>query len=99
MTFWSPLFRLAALSLLLSAAVDLVAVDLLGALWQDRATVQSELQGSCAQDDCFCCSGTVTPVLPPVVLALHVMITFTEQTVNVFAPSPSLPPHFRPPRA
>jgi hypothetical protein len=98
MTAWSKLFRLAALCLLLSAAVDLVAVDMLGAFWQDKATVQSELQGSCSQDDCFCCSPTAIPAIH-VVLSPTLIVTATAPLVVIDAPV--VPPHplFHPPRA
>jgi hypothetical protein len=97
-TVWSKLFRFAALALLLSAAVDLIAVDMLGAFWQDKQTVQSELQGSCSQDDCFCCS---TPVIPwtRIVLEPHYTVIPTDETAKLFVPSRSLDPLLLPPRA
>jgi hypothetical protein len=93
----SKLFRLAALCLLLSAAVDLFAVDMLGPLWQDRATVQSQLQGSCSQDDCFCCSPTIIPVIH-LVLSPTLIVTATAPLIVVGAPVVSLDPLFHPPR-
>src|SRR5436309_13594007 len=85
MTFCSRLFRLAALSLLLSAAVDLIAVDMLGSFWQDTATVQNEAQGSCSQDHCFCCSPTTVPV-NHVVLAPSLTVTATDPLMFAAAP-------------
>lgn len=98
MKFYSQLFRLAAVLLLLSAAVDLIAVDMFGSFWQDKATVQSELQGSCAQDDCFCCSPTTIPVTH-VVFAPTLTVTATDPLLTVPAPFVPLDPLFRPPRA
>jgi hypothetical protein len=98
MTLCSKFFRLAALSLLLSAAVDLIAVDMLGSLWQDTATVQSELQGSCEQDDCFCCSPATVPV-KHVVFAPTLNVTPTAPLMIAPAPFVPLDPLFRPPRA
>lgn len=94
----SKLFRLAALCLLLSAAVDLIAVDMLGAFWQDKATVQNELQGSCSQDDCFCCSATAIPAIH-VVLSPTLIVTATAPLIVVDAPVVQLDPLFHPPRA
>ena len=98
MTFCSRVFRLAALSLLLSAAVDLIAVDMLGAFWQDKATVQNELQGSCSRDDCFCCSPTTIPVAPVVLMPSQVM-TSAEPLKIAAAPVAPFDPLFHPPRA
>jgi hypothetical protein len=97
MAVLSKLFRLAALSLLLSAAVDLLAVDMLGAFWQDKAAAQSELQGSCEQDGCFCCSGIAVPV-QPVVLQPHLLIATANEIAFVFAPSIAAYPLLHPPR-
>jgi hypothetical protein len=98
MAIWSKVFRLAALALLLSAVVDLIAVDTLGAFWQDKQTVQNELNGSCAQDDCFCCSGTAVPCTP-VVLAPSLAITPSDEPLVALAPSLAPAPLFHPPRA
>jgi hypothetical protein len=97
MVIWSKLFRLAAVSLLLSAAVDFIAVDMLGPLWQDGATVQNELQGSCSQDDCFCCAPTAIPVTH-VVLSLTLLVTATAPLMVANAPVVPLDPLFHPPR-
>jgi hypothetical protein len=97
-TVWLKLFRFAALALLLSAAVDLIAVDMLGAFWQDQQTVQSELQGSCSQDDCFCCSAPTIPCTR-VVLEPHYTVTPTDEVATLFTPSRSPDPLLRPPRA
>ena len=98
MTVWSKLFRLAALCLLLSAAVDLFAVDMLGPLWQDKATVQSQLQGNCSQDDCFCCSPTIIPVIH-LALSPTLIVTATAPLIVVDAPAVPPDPLFHPPRA
>jgi hypothetical protein len=97
MVVWSKLFRLAALCLLLSAAVDLIAVDMLGPFWQDKATVQNELQGSCSQDDCFCCTPTAIPVTH-VVLSPTLIVTATDPLMIADAPVVPLDPLFHPPR-
>jgi hypothetical protein len=97
-TVWSKLFRFAALALLLSAAVDLIAVDMLGVLWQDKQTVQSELQGSCSQDDCFCCSASTIPCTR-VVMEPHYTVIPTDETAKLFVPSRSPDPPLLPPRA
>ena len=97
MTFCSRLFRLAALSLLLSAAMDLIAVDMFGSFWQDKATVQNELQGSCSQDDCFCCSPAAIPVYR-VVLSPILTVTATDPLMIAEAPAVPLDPLFHPPR-
>ena len=97
MTFWSKLFRFAALALLMSAGVDLVAVDMLGPLWQDKAKVQNELQGSCSQDDCFCCSPTAIPV-NHVALSPSLIVTATDPLMIEDAPIVPLDPLFHPPR-
>jgi hypothetical protein len=97
MTFWSTLCRLAALSLLLSGAVDIVAIDLFGAFWQDKATVQDELNGSCAQDDCYCCSASAVPV-QVVVLEPHFTIIFTDEVESVYPLRISPTRLFHPPR-
>jgi hypothetical protein len=98
MTGCSRFFRFAAVLLLLSAAVDLIAVDMLGPLWQDKAMVQSELQGSCAQDDCFCCSPTAIHVTH---FTLKPSLNVTPTGAFIIAPTPFVPsdPLFRPPRA
>ncbi len=98
MLVWSKLLSLAALCLLLSAALDLIAVDMLGAFWQDKATVQNELQGSCSQDDCFCCSPTAIPAIH-VVLSPTLIMTATVPLIVVDAPAVPLDPLFHPPRA
>src|SRR4051812_41498492 len=96
MTFCSR-FRLAALSLLLSAAMDLIAVDMLGLFWQDKATVQNELQGSCSQDDCFCCSPTAIPV-NNLVLVPSLTVSATDPVMTTLAPFVPRDPLFHPPR-
>jgi hypothetical protein len=90
-------FRLAATLLLLSAAVDLIAVDMLGSLWQGKVTVQSELQGSCAQDDCFCCAPTIIPATP-LMLAPTIAVTPADVLMTASPPFVSIDPLFRPPR-
>jgi hypothetical protein len=91
------LFRLAALLLLLGAVVDIVGVDMLGAFWQDKATVQSELEGSCTQDDCFCCSSTVVPV-NHIALAPTLVVTATDPVVTALVLFIPRDPLFQPPR-
>ena len=98
MTFCSRFFRIAAILLLLSAAVDLVAVDMLGSFWQEKATVQGELQGSCAEDNCFCCSPTAIPVTH-IALAPNPAVTPAGVLTTPRAPFVPLDPLFRPPRA
>jgi hypothetical protein len=98
MLVWSKLFRLGALCLLLSAALDLIAVDMLGAFWQDKATVQNELQGGCSQDDCFCCSPTTIPAIH-VAPSPTLIMTATVPLIVVDAPVVPLDPLFHPPRA
>jgi hypothetical protein len=97
MTFCSGLFRLAALSLLLSAATDLIAVDMFGVFWQEKATVQSELQGSCSEDGCFCCSPSTVPATPAA-LAPSPFVTSAEPLKIAAAPVVAVDPLFHPPR-
>jgi hypothetical protein len=91
-------FRLAAVLLLLSAVLDIVAVDTFGSFWQDKVAVQAELQGACAQDDCFCCSATAIPYAPLALTPTLTLVSANEvvTAIDQFVPSDPL---FRPPRA
>jgi hypothetical protein len=100
MTFFPKVFRLAALLLLLSAAFDTIAVDMLGPMWQKQTSAQNDpcQRSGTTQDDCFCCSTSVVPI-QAVVWAPTFTIVPTDEQLVTFAVSRAPDPLYHPPRA
>jgi len=90
-------FTLAALTLLLAAATDLLIVDFASAWICDGATSPGS-STRLPEDDCFCCCAHIIVPVPP--------ITIPSQTAQSFLPvtdfrlvSPQLGTVYHPPRA
>ena len=94
--FGPVIFRLTAILLLLSAAVDVVGVDVLGRLWHGNNAAQTT---SCSDtDECYCCCGHF--VIPARIQLRPMQSVFSTQPLDepkTFAVQ--LAPPFRPPRA
>src|SRR4051794_34162609 len=78
MAAWLSVFRVVAVMLLITAAVDLFAVDMLGFASNESSQSQT---GPCndngVQDDCFCCCSHVV-VGVPITLAATDTVSFAE---------------------